>query len=776
MVGKTVSHYRILEKIGAGGMGVVYRARDQRLERDVALKVLPAGTLADDAARRRFRKEALALSQLNHPNIATVHDFDTQEEVDFLVMELIPGVTLAEKLAAGPLTEKEISRLGGQLAQGLAAAHEQGVVHRDLKPGNVRVTPDGRLKILDFGLATLRRPQTETATTVTAGETGVVMGTLPYMAPEQLRGEKADARSDIYAAGVVLYEMATSRRPFPETQGPQLVAAILQQTPPAPSALSKKVSPALEMIILKALDKEPERRYQSARELAVDLERLTGPVTVAAPKTRGRRRWLLPAAALAALVAAASLYVIHSRGKPLESIAVLPFVNASGSADTEYLSDGVAETLIQSLSQLPGLKVMSRNSVFRYKGREVEARAVGHELKVQAVLLGRLVQRGDSLSISAELVDARDGSRIWGEQYNRRLADLVVVQEQLGREIADQLRPRLTGEQKTAPVRRHSRNPEAHQEYLKGLYFWNKRTPAGTQAAIDHFGRAIAKDPSYALAYAGLAECYLLISYFSAVPVRESCPKIQAATSKALQLDDTLGEAHTILAVYKRGCEWDWAGAEKEHQSALRLAPGYATGHQRYAFHLLALGRFEEAIAEMKRAQDLDPVSLTIGTTLGLVYHYARRYDQAIEQYRKALAMDPDFASARSYLGELYITKSMYPEAIAEQKAAVELMREGPLAVSALGLAYARSGDRAAARRLLKQMLAERARQGYYPASRIALVYLGLGDKERAFEWLARAVEERDGTLMFFKTNPLWDPLRADPRYAELLRRMYLAP
>ena len=778
MVGKTASHYRILEKIGAGGMGVVYRARDERLQRDVALKVLPAGTLADESARKRFRKEALALSQLNHPNIATVHDFDTQEQTDFLVMELIPGVTLAEKLAAGPLAEKEISRLGGQLAQGLAAAHEQGVVHRDLKPGNLRVTPDGRLKILDFGLATLRRPVGESASTVTAGETGVVAGTLPYMAPEQLRGEKADARSDIYAAGVVLYEMATGRRPFAEVQGPQLVAAILQQLPPAPSALNKKVSPALELIILKALDKAPERRYQSARELAVDLERLTGPVGAAAPALRqayrAPRRWLFAAATLAVLLAAALLYILRSGGKAFESIAVLPFVNASGSADAEYLSDGITETLINSLSQLPGLKVMSRGLVFRYKGREADPQAVGRELKVQAVLLGRLVQRGESLSISAELVDARDGRHLWGEQYSRKLADLLAIQEELGREISENLRPRLTGEQKKALAKRHTQTPEAYQEYLKGLYFFNKKTGPSIQTAIGHFNRAIALDPSYAHAYAGLAECHYLISYFSAVPPRESLPKLQAAANKAIQLDETLAEAHVAQAVYKEGYDWDWAGGEREYRRALELNPAYANAHLRYAANLIVVGRFEEAISQAKRALELEPVSVAISTVLGVAYHYARRYDQAVEQYGKTLAMDPNFGSARHYLGELYIAKSMYPEALAELKAAVRLTQGAPLAASALGLAYARSGDRAAARKVLDGMLAERARRGYYPASRIALVYLGLGDKDRAFEYLTKAVEERDNTMAFFKTSPLFDPLRSDPRFTDLLRRMNL--
>ncbi|MBI3694295.1 MAG: protein kinase [Acidobacteria bacterium] len=775
MVGQTLGHYRVLEQIGAGGMGVVYRARDERLERDVALKVLPPGTLANETARKRFRKEALTLSQLNHPNIATVYDFDTQEGVDFLVMELIPGVTLTEKLEAGALPEKEISRLGAQLAQGLAAAHEQGVVHRDLKPGNVRVTPDGWLKILDFGLATLLRPEGPGETTLSATETAAVAGTLPYMSPEQLRGEKADARSDIYAAGVVLYEMATGRRPFAETSGAQLVAAILQQPPPAPSAVNKKVSPALEMIILKALDKEPDRRYQSAKELAVDLERLTS-VAVAAVAPRRRHRWWLGVAtAVVVLVAAAVLYLLGSRGKPLESIAVLPFVNASGAADTEYLSDGITETLIDSLARLPRLTVISRGSVFRYKGKEADPQAVGRELKVEAVVLGRMVQRGDSLSIRAELVDARDGRRLWGEQYSRKLADLMAIQEEIGREISEQLRLRLSGEQKKALVKRHTQNPEAWQEYLKGLYLWNTRTAASLQTAMEHFNRAIVSDRNFALAYVGLSECYRLLPYVGAVPPREFLPERRAAVNKALQLDDTLGEAHVALASCKMAAEWDWAGMFQEFQKGLQLNPAYATGHQLYGVWLMCVGRFDEAIAEVKRAQELDPVSLPISANVAMVYHYARRYDEALEHYRKMVALDPNYGLGRVYLGELYIAKSMYAEAVAELKAAVQIMQGAPLAIAPLALTYARSGDRAAAQAVLDKMLAQRSR-GYYPASRIALVYVGMGDKDSAFEWLQRAVEEGDRGVYFFKTNPLFDPLRSDPRATEILRRMNLAP
>jgi len=419
--------------------------------------------------------------------------------------------------------------------------------------------------------------------------------------------------------------------------------------------------------------------------------------------------------------------------------------------------------------------VISRTSVFRYKGREIDPQAVGRDLRVQAVLTGQVVQRGDNLSVTAELVDARDGRRLWGEQYSRKLADLLAIQEELGREISENLRLRLTGEQKKALAKRHTQTPEAYQEYLKGLYFWNKRTAAGIQTAMEHFNRAIAKDPAYALAYVGVAEYYRLISYLSAVPPRESLPKQQAAASKALQFDDTLGEAHASLGMYKAVYEWDWAGAEREHRRGLQLNPAYATGHQLYGMTLVVFGGFDEAVAELKRAVELDPVSLPISANLGMVYHYARRYDQAMELYGKMLAMDPNYGLGRVYFGELYIAKSMYPEAIAELKAGVHLLQGAPIAIAPLGLACARSGEQAAAREVLEKMLAERSR-GYFPASRIALVYVGLGNKDRAFEWLQKAVEERDIMAFFIKPNPLFDSLRSDPRFSELMRQMNLAP
>ncbi len=676
MIGRTLGHYRIDSHLGQGGMGVVYRARDLRLERDVALKVLPAGLLADETARKRFRKEALALSQLNHPNIATVHDFDTQDGVDFLVLEYIVGASLDEKLVAGPLGEKELLGLASQLALGLAAAHEQGIVHRDLKPANLRVTPDGRLKILDFGLAALVRPEGDAAATVSMTEGPTAGGTLPYMAPEQLRGDKADARVDLHAAGAVLYEMATGRRAFPQDSATQIIAAILQQMPLPATSLNPRVSPALEGIISKCLDKEPERRYQTARELRVDLERLSAPSPLTAPVPRPRpRRWLLPAgaAALAALALLAWWALPRAGQQRIESLAVLPFVNVGTDPNTEYLSDGITENLINSLSQIPKLRVVPRSRVFRYKGRETDTQKIGRELNVRAVLTGRVVQRGDSLNIQTELVDVASDSQLWGRQYNRKFSEIIPVQEEIAKEVADKLHLRPTGEEQKRLTKRYTENPEAHQLYLRGRYYWNRRTTETLKRAAEYFRQAIDKDPTYALAWVGLADCYALYAAYGVLPPTEAAPKAKEAANRALVLDDRLAEPHATLGLAKTVYDWDWSGAEREFKRAIELNPSYATAHYWYSICLGATGRLDEAIAESKRAQEADSLSPNIGTAVGQMFYFARRYDQAIKQHRKTLDMDPNFLLAHWHLAMAYEQAPRHEEAIAEFQIALSL-------------------------------------------------------------------------------------------------------
>ena len=785
MIGSQIGSYQIVSLLGAGGMGEVYRARDTRLDRDVALKVLPVGLLADEAARRRFRKEALALAKLSHPHIAVIHDVGEEAGVNYLVMECVPGHSLAEKLKSGALTEKEVAPLGAQIADALEEAHEHSVIHRDLKPGNIMVTPKGQVKVLDFGLAKLLRPAAnimaaDTMPTESFAETQGVAGTLPYMAPEQLTGEPVDARTDIYALGVVLFEMAAGRRLFQEDSAPRLTDAILHQQPVSPRALNSRVSPELERIILKCLEKSPEDRYQSAKEVQVDLRRLGVPTITAAPtKTRPwwRRRTAFGMATIALIVslAAAAGWVHRSVGQreTIDSLAVLPFVNTSADPNTEYLSDGITESLINSLSQLPHLKVMSRDSAFMYKGKQTDARTVGSALGVRAVLEGRVMQHGDNLEISAELVDTRDNSHIWGQQYSRKSADIFALQGELAKEMTTMLRVRLTGDDQRRMTKSYTANPEAYQDYLKGRYWWNKRTEEGLNKCIEYFQQAIAKDPTYALAYSGLADCYNLLAWYGFVSPKETYPRTKDSAQKALEIDDTLAEAHASLAWIKTYYDWDWSGAEKEFQQAIQLNPSYATAHNWYGNELEYVGRREEAIAEHKRALELDPLSLIVNTNLGLAFYMARQYDQAIEQYQKTLQLDPNFITAHSFLGLVYIQKSMYKEGIAEFEKELVISPGNTNTLSGLGYAYAVAGRGAEAQKVLDK-LQQLSKRKHVSAGPIAQIFVALGEKDEAFEWLKKGSEDHSITTV--KLDPAYDPLRSDPRFADLLRRMNLQP
>ncbi len=791
MIGQTLGHYSVLEKIGEGGMGVVYLARDTRLDREVALKVLPTGTLSDEAARKRFRREALALAKLNHPHIAMIFDFDTQEGVDFLVMEYLPGATLNDRLRSGGLAEKETLRWGAQLAEGLAAAHEQGVVHRDLKPANLRITPDGRLKILDFGLAKLLRPASQMTTAETLGETQAGAGTLPYMAPEQLRGDAVDARSDIYAAGAVLYEMATGRRPFPETQGPRLIDAILNQAPPAPSSMNRRISSGLESIILKCVDKEPGRRYQSARELLVDLQRVGAPAPAeVVPRARGvRRSRQVLAGALAGLVVVAVLWVALNGGwrnrvlgraaaPRIESLAVLPLVNYSRDVEQDYFADGMTDALIADLAQISALRVISRTSAMQYKGSKKPLPQIAQELNVDAVVEGSVQRSGNRVRILAQLIHGPTDTHLWAQSYERDLRDVLSLQSQLAQAIASEIKVTLTPREQAQLSLARPVNPEAHEAYLRGRYFWNKRTEEGFRRGTEYFNQAIEKDPNYALAYAGLAYTYSLMGHelYSLLDPRDAYPKANAAALRALKLDESLAEAHAVLGDVKFRYEWDWSGAEREYKRAIELNPSYTTAHQWYSHFLLPLGRAEESLAESKRALELDPLSLVINMHMGWHYLYARQYDQAIEQLRKTLDLDQDFLLAHLFLGQAYELKAMYAEAMAEFQKAIALSRGAPPNVAALGHLYAVSGKRDAARKVLEE-LKESSKRRFVPSYEIAVVYAGLGEKDQAFGWLQKAFEQRDsGWLVDLRVDPRFDLLRSDPRFADLVRRVGLPP
>jgi serine/threonine protein kinase/pimeloyl-ACP methyl ester carboxylesterase/tetratricopeptide (TPR) repeat protein len=824
------ARYSIISFLGVGGMGEVYLAEDTKLGRKVALKTLPAEFTNDKERLRRFQNEARAASALNHPNLLTIHEIGAESGAHFIAAEYIDGDTLRTRLKKGRMKIDDALDVAQQTAFALTAAHGAGILHRDIKPENIMVRHDGIVKVLDFGLAKLLEDharemidhEADTRALVLT-DPGRVLGTPAYMSPEQARGQDLDARTDIWSLGVVLYEMVAGRAPFRGETKSHTVVSILE-TEPAPLATFAPDAPAeLQRIVRKALTKDRDSRYQTARDLMIDLKSLRRDLDIqsemqrsSAPSVSGadsvddqqvaakvsadalseqatsldqRRptrsdghipegsiRYRIGAlvAMLLLAVGALSLWYFQRQntGAPINSIAVMPFVNATGNNDLEYLSEGMTESLITSLSQLPKLSVKARSSVFRYQGKDASPQEVGKALNVQAIVNGRVVQRGNELTLHIELVDVNTETALWSGDYNRSMTDLASLQSEIARDVSTKLQLKLSGADQQKLAKNYTANTAAYDLYLKGRFHWNKRTSEEIKQAIDYFNQAIEVDPSYALAYTGLADCYNLQGLREIAP-DDAFTKAKAAALKALEIDDSLAEAHTSLGFVKHRYDWDWPGADKEFRRALELNPNYSTAHQWYAFYFATQGRPAESIAEIKRALELDPLSLEINADVGVQYVYARQADLAIEALRKTVALDEGFAYTHYMLGRAYQIKGMYPEAVKEAQRAVDLGGRSARLVGYLGQAEAAAGRQAEARKTLDE-LSKRSKQSYVSPLELALIYIALNEKEKAIAELQLGYEEHSSTVAFLKVDFRFDPLRSDPRFVEIVRRARL--
>jgi serine/threonine-protein kinase len=836
-----IAHYRILRRLGKGGMGEVFLAEDTKQHRrKVALKVLPEELTRSESRLRRFKQEARAVLALNHPNILTVFEIGESNESYYIATEYIEGETLRHCLWRQPLHLDEALGVAIQVAMALETAHAEGIVHRDIKPENImlrqdRFVRDRFVKVLDFGLAKLTDRNDSSsdpeAVTIPISETtpGLVMGTTGYMSPEQAEGDTIDARSDIFSMGVVLYEMIAGEAPFKGRTESHTRVSIIDHEPAPLTQHVPEAPRQLERIIAKALAKDRQKRYQTVTDFKLDLEQLRdelhvessvgvsarrdsdytselrttptqtralletvtdSPAPVSTDATAGlpkRTRWMPYAVLGGVLVSALIAFVVYSLWpRPtINSVAVLPFVNDSNDPNVEYLSDGITESIINSLSQLPELKVMSRNAAFRFKGKGLDAVEAGRNLKVGAVLTGRLLKRDDRFVIKAELIDVADGSQLWGDEYNSSLADIFSVQDEVSKKISQSLRLRLSGADEQKLAKRYTHDAEAYQLYLKGRYFWNKRNEEGFRNGIEYFKRAEEKDPTFALAFSGLADSYALLCDIGVVRPADEMPKARAAAQRAVDADSSLAEAYTSRAFVKLAYDWDWLGAQSDFQQALKLNSKYPTAHQWYASYLMQMGKFSLAKAEIEEAHKLDPLSPIISSNTGLYSYYEHNYDDAIAKYKLLLQSDPGFWVARHYLALAYVQKGMHDEAINELRSLVKAPASGPVpaeavatdteASASLGFAYAMAGKNAEAHDILNklQTLSERR---YVTALYFAIVYAGLKDNDHAIQYLNKAYNDRHPGLVLIRIDPMFDSLRSDDRFAQLVKRFEPIP
>jgi serine/threonine-protein kinase len=764
---RALAHYQLRSLLGQGGMGEVYLAEDPRLGRSVAIKLLAPHLVRDQAAKARFIREARAASKLDHPNIGTIYDIGEQDGELFLVLAHYQGETLNQRLERGPLPVDEAVEILRQLALGLEAAHRAGIVHRDIKPANVLVTNSGTAKILDFGLAKLLSDSHGPNMT----EAGQVMGTPLYMSPEQLRGEAIDARTDLWSLGVLAYELLSGVSPFRTASKEGIPSRILRDEPASLRSVPG-VPEWLVELVSQLLRKNPAERPQSASEVLGRLQdRNRDGRTSTQPPLPRKTMLAVGGLVLAGVLTLGSWFALNRGGGSIDSLAVLPFTNASGDPNTEYLSDGISESLINSLAEVRGLRIVPRSSVFRYKGKVADTQKIGRELQVRAVLTGRLLRRGDTLNVQTELVDVDRGSQLWGTQYNRKLADIISVQEEISREISQNLRLRLTGEEKQRLTKRYTQDSQAYQLYLKGRYFWDKRSPDALESAIEYFQQAIHQDPNYALAYVGLADAYAVLALFGERDPRLVMPKAKAAALKALEMDDGLGEAHVSLGWVSYSYDWDWPTAGKHFERALALKPAYPPAHYLYSLYLMAQGRFDDGLAEARRAVELDPLSLAARHYLEVQLFIGGRVDESIEECRRTLELDPGYAVSHAQLGQSYAEKGMYPEALAAFEKYSALSRGSPMSLAFLGYIHARTGDRAFALGVLDKLKAL-SKERYVSGMWFGLVYVGLGEKDEAFRSLETAYQEHANFLAYLRVLPWWRPLRSDSRFADLQRRI----